>query len=93
MKYKNNSEDDTKEIFIIITNACNLQCRYCYETNKNAPSVDVESIKIVIKNEILNNSFGFNRFLINFHGGEPFWHSPKWLKLWSGSYILSLTWI
>jgi sulfatase maturation enzyme AslB (radical SAM superfamily) len=81
MKYKNNSEDDTKEIFIIITNACNLQCRYCYETNKNAPSVDVESIKIVIKNEILNNSFGFNRFLINFHGGEPFLAFPKMVEI------------
>lgn len=72
MKYKNNTADDTKEIFIVITNACNLRCRYCYETNKNVQTVNVDRIKVVLREELTECSTGFNRFLINFHGGEPF---------------------
>ena len=46
MEYVNISDDDTKEIIIMATNACNLKCRYCYERNKNAPSMNLERLKI-----------------------------------------------
>ena len=72
MEYVNISDDDTKEIIIMATNACNLKCRYCYERNKNAPSMNLERLKIQLIDEIRHRSEGFKRFVINFHGGEPF---------------------
>ena len=71
-KYKDNTSDETKEIFIVVTNACNLHCSYCYETNKNAPSVDICKVEEALTEEFTRRSEGFTRFLVNFHGGEPF---------------------
>ena len=53
------------------TNACNLRCKYCYETNKNAPSMDVERIEEQIEWELRQKSEPYEKFVINFHGGEP----------------------
>lgn len=66
------SSDYTKEILIMATNACNLCCKYCYESNKNAPSMNVDSIKKQIELELRLRSTHYKQFIINFHGGEPF---------------------
>lgn len=66
------TSDFTKEIIIMATNACNLQCKYCYESNKNAPSMVVDRIKEQIQKEINKPGEPYNNFVINFHGGEPF---------------------
>ena len=71
MDYIDVSSDFTKEILIMATNACNLRCKYCYETNKNAPSMDVERIEEQIERELRQKSEPYERFVINFHGGEP----------------------
>lgn len=65
------SSDYTKELLIMATNACNLRCKYCYETNKNAPSMDVERIEEQIEHELRKLSAPYKKFVINFHGGEP----------------------
>ena len=72
MDYIDVSSDFTKEILIMATNACNLRCKYCYETNKNAPSMDVERIEKQIECELRQKSEPYEKFVINFHGGEPF---------------------
>lgn len=72
MDYIDVSSDYTKEILIMATNACNLRCKYCYETNKNAPSMDVERIEKQIERELRQKSEPYEKFVINFHGGEPF---------------------
>lgn len=72
MDYVDVSSDFTKEIIIMATNACNLRCKYCYETNKNAPSMQVERIKQQIGRELRKPNEPYNNFVINFHGGEPF---------------------
>ena len=72
MDYVDVSSDYTKEILIMATNACNLRCKYCYEVNKNAPSMIVERITEQIKKEICKPGEPYNHFVINFHGGEPF---------------------
>lgn len=72
MDYIDVSSDFTKEILIMATNACNLRCKYCYETNKNAPSMNVECIEEQIERELRQRSEPYEKFVINFHGGEPF---------------------
>lgn len=72
MDYIDVSSDFTKEILIMATNACNLCCKYCYETNKNAPSMNVERVEKQIEQELRQMSEPYKKFVINFHGGEPF---------------------
>ena len=71
MDYIDVSSDYTKELLIMATNACNLRCKYCYETNKNAPSMDVDRIEEQIEHELRKESGPYKKFVINFHGGEP----------------------
>lgn len=72
MDYIDVSSDYTKEILIMATNACNLHCKYCYESNKNAPSMNIERIEEQIERELRQKSAPYKQFIINFHGGEPF---------------------
>ena len=72
MDFVDVSSDYTKEIIIMATNACNLKCKYCYETNKNAPSMDVERIKVQLGRELKMANMPYTHYIINFHGGEPF---------------------
>ena len=87
MEFVDITADDTKEIILMATNACNLRCKYCYETNKNAPSMQLDKLKVQLKDEIKYKSKGFKRFVFNFHGGEPFLTFDKikslveWVKL------------
>ena len=87
MEFVDITADDTKEIILMATNACNLRCKYCYETNKNAPSMQLDKLKVRLKDEIKYKSKGFKRFVFNFHGGEPFLAFDKikslveWVKL------------
>lgn len=87
MEYVDITADDTKEIILMATNACNLKCKYCYETNKNAPSMHLDRLMTQLEYEIRDNSIGFKRFVVNFHGGEPFLAFEKikslveWIKL------------
>ena len=73
MEYVDITADDTKEIILMATNACNLKCKYCYETNKEMPHpMYLDRLMTQLEYEIRDNSTGFKRFVINFHGGEPF---------------------
>lgn len=57
---------------ILVTNKCNLNCKYCYEKTKNEFDLSVDmSDKIIyfIKCEIHENNP--DKLKIVFHGGEP----------------------
>lgn len=59
-----------RNIYITTNLACNLNCVYCYEHNKNNDSFDLEQAKNTIKKYLsVRTEEGT---VINFHGGEPF---------------------
>lgn len=50
-----------------LTNACNLNCKYCYQ-NKNNRELDFENITAIIDREIANKAESVG---LTFYGGEP----------------------
>ncbi len=56
-----------QSILLVVTNRCNLNCVYCYETNKNHFDMSSEMAKDIIQKELLSNDLKS----IEFHGGEP----------------------
>jgi len=68
-----------KCVVVKVTNACNLNCRYCYVFNKGDKSYQKEPINMSaevinqllyrIKNHCEKHSI--EQFLVIFHGGEP----------------------
>lgn len=73
---------NTKNIFIIVTNRCNLCCTYCYEQGKNTASADINTMRHVLEHEMQDDRF--DSFDIVFHGGEPFmeWKLVRELSEW-----------
>lgn len=57
-------------ITLIVTNKCNLNCSYCYESRKDAEEMSFETGQRIIRDSILNGAF--DAIQIDFHGGEPF---------------------
>lgn len=60
-----------RSITLMLTNNCNLNCTYCYETCKTNKIMDLKFAKDVIKREI-GKEDGFDTLVIEFFGGEPF---------------------
>ncbi|GHV92599.1 radical SAM protein [Spirochaetia bacterium] len=58
-----------KTIMLTLTEACNLNCVYCYEHNKTSKEMS-KDIAFKIIEEALQK--GDTAVEINFHGGEPF---------------------
>lgn len=52
------------------TRNCNLNCTYCYENNKRASRMDIETVDSVVK-FIREGSDSFDDINVRFHGGEP----------------------
>ncbi|EKO1913383.1 radical SAM peptide maturase, CXXX-repeat target family [Clostridium botulinum] len=62
------------EVTFIVTEDCNLRCKYCYQVkknNRNVMSFDIakKAVDYVLNNESLYN---FDAVIWNFIGGEPF---------------------
>lgn len=53
---------------IMLTNYCNLKCRYCYEANKNS-----EVMSLAVADNVINwiLSQDQDTIYLQFHGGEP----------------------
>lgn len=62
----------SREIFVMVTNHCNLSCSYCYEPVKNKQLISPEAIKPVIITDISNSRENTGEYFLIFHGGEPF---------------------
>ena len=56
-----------RTILLIITNQCNLRCKYCYEVNKNRQTMSMELAQSIIVKEMKEEGLQ----TIEFHGGEP----------------------
>lgn len=55
-------------VILVLTNACNLHCSYCYEHYKDSRSMSLNTAKTIIS-KIANKKRG--KIQIEFFGGEP----------------------
>ena len=60
-----------KSVTLTVTEACNLNCGYCYEGHKSKKNMTYQTAKRILDYE-LNLDDGFNGVTIDFFGGEPF---------------------
>ena len=82
---------------IIVTNQCNLNCKYCYENNKSPQRINIDTAKNIISKYL--NSDKYEEIEIDFFGGEPFLEFQKikeicewvWSKQWKNKYIFFAT--
>lgn len=56
-----------KTITLMVTQACNLSCTYCYEENKNCQTMTFETAKEILDKELTVDD-GFNDVEIDFFG-------------------------
>ncbi|MCL3780266.1 4Fe-4S cluster-binding domain-containing protein [Prolixibacteraceae bacterium JC049] len=66
------SDKTSRDIFIMVTNNCNLKCTYCYEGVKDKRKMEVSNIQPILQKEIDSQKSKFKEFFVVFHGGEPF---------------------
>ena len=59
------------EATIMLTNLCNLNCVYCYESNKSKREINVDIACSIINKEMLLDD-GYECIEFNLFGGEPF---------------------
>lgn len=94
---KKSDEHKIRNIILILTHCCNLNCSYCYEHNKSGNCIDLETAKKIIEDE-MNSDDGYDRE-IEFFGGEPFLEFEKIVELhnflssreWNKRWITMIT--
>lgn len=59
-----------KQIHIIATSRCNLNCSYCYEKQKAGGTMDVDRLFTALKHEFLITPVTLP-IVLSMHGGEP----------------------
>ena len=70
MKQKELKADrDTIEILLVVTERCNLTCRYCYEFNKTGKRMNFETAKRIIDHELEAVEGTEQKVVIQFFGG------------------------
>ena len=82
---------------IVLTNKCNLNCIYCYESGKSNHSISVNRIKEIVSEYL--NSPNYDEVEIDFFGGEPFLEFEKikevcewvWANKWRNKYLFFAT--
>ncbi|MDE5807133.1 MAG: 4Fe-4S cluster-binding domain-containing protein [Muribaculaceae bacterium] len=57
-------------IILVVTNSCNLHCKYCYEHSKNSSSMSLDTALEIAEKEITSNPD--KEIVFDFFGGEPF---------------------
>ena len=92
------SETD-KHILLSLTEACNLNCTYCFEKySRSKDSMSVETAVQIIEKELTEPS-KYSFFKIDLFGGEPFLEFEKfkricetiWSKDWERNYMMWTT--
>lgn len=58
-----------RTLMLLVTNSCNLNCVYCYESHKTSHKMDFDTAKRAILDVF--NETGFDGVSIQFMGGEP----------------------
>lgn len=59
----------TRYIIMVITEACNLNCVYCFEHAKSCRSMDFETAKKILDRELADTNWDY--YEIQLMGGEP----------------------
>ena len=70
MSQKFVSEQKSKNITLVLTHQCNLDCVYCYEHHKNSCTMSAELAKKIVDDELSMND-GVSMVEFDFFGGEP----------------------
>lgn len=78
-----------KTISLTLTNACNLDCIYCYEKQKDSCTMSYERAVDIITRELLADD-DTERVTIDFFGGEPFLEFDLMKSIYD--YIFSREW-
>ena len=88
----------TRCVSLIITQACNLNCVYCYEKHKSNRSMEVATAKAILRCEFARvaRSDRLDDLRIDFFGGEPFLEAARiievcewlWENDWPNAYRL-----
>lgn len=89
------------QIDLLITHACNLNCRYCYESYKSKALMSLDTCKTALKNAFskVEQDKEIKAFSITYLGGEPLLNSNLikdasewlWSKCWPVGYTLDFT--
>lgn len=88
----------TKRIRLSITEKCNLRCTYCFEENKNYRTIDLETAKRIVEEELTKPS-SFELVIFDLFGGEPFLEfdllrelcESTWARSWNRKYLFWTT--
>ena len=82
---------------LMITHACNLNCRYCYEPYKKNAHMSLDLAKEIILREaqFIKDSEQFDELEIDFMGGEPLMNFPliKSVVEWLEIGVIDVPWI
>ena len=72
-----------RNVVLILTQACNLNCRYCYESHKCDLSMSFETAKKILETELVKQRYSceFAGLEIAYLGGEPIINFPVIKKL------------
>ena len=75
-------ENERRTIVLIVTNQCNLKCKYCYEQHrvKKNDTMDFDTAKKIIT-KYMNKDDEFDLIEIQFFGGEPLLAFPLIKKI------------
>lgn len=82
-----------REINLVITHKCNLNCIYCYEVNKDGGEMSIETAKGIITHYLSTKTC--DELAINLFGGEPLLRFPfikelcewTWCQSWPQEYM------
>ncbi|KTE92072.1 radical SAM protein with 4Fe4S-binding SPASM domain [Desulfitobacterium sp. LBE] len=78
-----------KNVMMIVTNRCSLNCVYCYEKYKTSEEMTFATAKSIIDEEMAADD-GYEEIIFDFFGGEPFLNFPLIKR--AHDYLHSKTW-
>lgn len=87
MEYIESKSESRRYVTITMTEACNLDCTYCYENHKSKNTISIETLKKIIKKEMMADN-GYNAVEFDLFGGEPFLEFDKIKEIYD--YTLNL---
>lgn len=62
---------DRRSVTITLTEACNLDCTYCYENHKSKNKMSIDTLKDIVKKEMIADNV-YKVIEFDLFGGEPF---------------------
>ena len=76
MQIIENESENRRYVTIALTEACNLDCTYCYENHKSSNKISIETLKDIVRREMTTET-NFSNVEFDLFGGEPFLEFEK----------------